>query len=199
MKLRIVAAIATATLASAAGAMAQTSRWEIDPVHSNIAFSVRHMMISNVRGVFTKFSGVLEGNPADVSTAKINVSIDATSIDTREAGRDKDLMGPNYLDVVKFPTLTFVSKKVETAGEGHVKVTGDLTIHGVTRPVVLDVEGVTPPMKDPWGGTRVGAHATTTINRKDFGLVWNKTLETGGVLVGEDVAITLDVELVKKA
>lgn len=199
MKHRIVAALAMATLASAAGALAQTSRWEVDPVHSNIAFSVRHMMISNVRGVFTKFSGVLEGNPADVSTAKINVTIDATSIDTREAARDKDLMGPNYLDVVKFPTLTFVSKKVETAGEGHVKVTGDLTIHGVTKPVVLDVEGVTPPMKDPWGGTRVGAHATTTINRKDFGLVWNKTLETGGVLVGEDVAITLDVELVKKA
>ncbi len=199
MNHRIVAAIATATLASAAGAIAQTSRWEIDPVHSNIAFSVRHMMISNVRGVFTKFTGVLEGNPADVSTAKVNVTIDAASIDTREPARDKDLMGPNYLDVVKYPTLTFVSKKVETAGEGHLKVTGDLTIHGVTRPVVLDVEGVTPPTKDPWGGTRVGAHATTTINRKDFGLVWNKTLETGGVLVGEDVAITLDVELVKKS
>jgi polyisoprenoid-binding protein YceI len=199
MKHRIAAALAIATLASASGALAQTSRWEVDPVHSNVAFSVRHMMISNVRGVFTKFSGVLEGNSADVGTAKINVTIDATSIDTRETARDKDLMGPNYLDVVKFPTLTFVSKKVETAGEGHVKVTGDLTIHGVTRPVVLDVEGVTPPMKDPWGGTRVGAHATTTINRKDFGLVWNKTLETGGVLVGEDVAITLDVELVKKA
>ena len=199
MKHRIVATVAIATLAAAAGALAQTSRWEIDPVHSNVSFSVRHMMISNVRGVFTKFSGVLEGNPADLTTAKINVTIDSASIDTREPARDKDLMGPNYLDVVKFPTLTFVSKKVETAGQGRLKVTGDLTIHGVTKPVVLEVDGLTPPTKDPWGGTRVGAHATTTINRKDFGLVFNKTLETGGVLVGDDVAITLDVELVKKA
>lgn len=199
MKRRTSASLAIASLALATGALAQTGHWDIDPVHSNVSFSVRHMMISNVRGVFTKLKGALEGDPADVTTAKISVTIEATSIDTREPKRDDDLRGANHFDVAKFPTLTFVSKKVAHAGEGKLKITGDLTIHGVTKEVVLDVEGPTPEMKDPWGGTRVGAHATTTINRKDFGLLWNKTLEAGGVLIGDDVVISIDVELVKKA
>ncbi len=199
MRNRIVAIIGTASLALATGAWAQTSKWEIDPTHSVVAFSVKHMMVSNVRGEFTKYSGTLVGNGNDVTTAKLNVTIDPTSINTREPKRDGHLQSPDFLDVAKYPTLTFVSTKVARAGEGKLKVSGDLTIHGVTRPVVLDVEGPTPEVKDPWGGTRVGAHATTTINRKDFGLVWNKALEAGGVLVGDDVTITLDVELVKKS
>lgn len=199
MKHGISALLAIASMVLATGALAQTSHWDIDPAHSVVGFSVRHMMVSNVRGEFTKLSGALEGIGSDVATAKINVTIDAASVSTREPKRDAHLMSPDFFDVAKFPTLTFVSKKVAHAGEGKLKITGDLTIHGVTKEVVLDVEGPTAEMKDPWGGTRVGAHATTTINRKDFGLLWNKTLEAGGVLVGEDVTISIDVELVKKA
>ena len=197
MRHRNLAILTIASLTLATGAFAQTSHWDIDPAHSVVGFSVRHMMVSNVRGEFTKLTGSLEGTGNDVTTAKISVTIDATSVNTREPKRDAHLSSPDFFDVAKYPTLTFVSKKVEKAGEGKLKVTGDLTIHGVTKEVVLDVEGPTPEMKDPWGGIRVGAHATTAINRKDFGLLWNKTLEAGGVLVGDEVAITIDVELVK--
>jgi polyisoprenoid-binding protein YceI len=199
MKHTISALLTIASLVLATGAFAQTSHWDVDPVHSVVSFSVRHMMVSNVRGEFTKFTGALEGTGSDVTTAKINVTIDAASVSTREPKRDAHLMSPDFFDVAKFPTLTFVSKKIARAGDGKLKVTGDLTIHGITTEVVLEVEGPTPEMKDPWGGTRVGAHATTTISRKDFGLLWNKALEAGGVLVGDDVAISIDVELVKKA
>ncbi len=199
MRHRNLAILTIASLTLATGAFAQTSHWEIDPAHSVAGFSVRHMMISNVRGEFTKLTGSLEGTGTDVTTAKISVTIEAASVNTREPKRDADLSSPNFFDVAKYPTLTFVSKKVEKAGKGKLKVTGALTIHGVTKEVVLDVEGPTPEMKDPWGGIRVGAHATTAINRKDFGLLWNKTLEAGGVLVGDEVAITIDVELVKKS
>ena len=198
MKHRNLAILTIAGLTLATGALAQTSHWEIDPAHSVAAFSVRHMMVSNVRGEFAKLSGSVEGQASDVTTARISVTIDAASINTREPKRDADLRSPNFFDVAKYPALTFVSKKVEKAGAGKLKVTGDLTIHGVTREVVLDVDGPTPEMKDPWGGIRVGAHATATIDRKDFGLLWNKTLDGGGVLVGDEVAISIDVELVKK-
>ncbi len=199
MKNRIFAIVGAASLTLAGAAFAQTSKWEIDPTHSVVAFSVKHMMVSNVRGEFTKYAGTLEGTGNDVTTARINVTIDAASVNTREPKRDEHLKSPDFFDVAKFPTLTFVSRKVERAGEGKLRVTGDLTIRGVTKQVVLDVEGPTPEVKDPWGGVRVGAHATTTINRKDFGLLWNKALEAGGVLVGDDVTVTLDVELVKKS
>lgn len=199
MKHRNLAILTIASLTLATGAFAQTSHWDIDPAHSVVEFSVRHMMVSNVRGEFTKLTGSLEGKGNDVTTAKISVTIDATSVSTREPKRDAHLSSPDFFDVAKYPALTFVSKNVEKAGEGKLKVTGDLTIHGITKEVVLDVEGPTPEMKDPWGGIRVGAHATTAINRKDFGLLWNKTLEAGGVLVGDEVAITIDVELVKKS
>ena len=199
MKHRNLAILTIAGLTLATGALAQTSHWEIDPAHSVAAFSVRHMMVSNVRGEFAKLSGSVEGQASDVTTARISVTIDAASINTREPKRDADLRSPNFFDVAKYPTLTFVSKKVEKTGPGKLKVTGDLTIHGVTREVVLDVDGPTPEMKDPWGGIRVGAHATATIDRKDFGLLWNKTLDGGGVLVGDEVAISIDVELVKKS
>lgn len=198
MRHRNLAVLTIASLTLATGAFAQTSHWDIDPAHSVVGFSVRHMMVSNVRGEFTKLTGSLEGKGTDVTTAKISVTIDATSVSTHEPKRDAHLSSPDFFDVAKYPALTFVSKKVEKAGEGKLKVTGALMIHGVTKEVVLDVEGPTPEMKDPWGGIRVGAHATTAINRKDFGLLWNKTLEAGGVLVGDEVAITIDVELVKK-
>ena len=194
-----LAVLTVASLALAAGASAETGRWEIDPAHTVAAFSVKHMMLTNVRGEFGRLSGSVEGLENDLGTAKISVTIDASSIDTREPKRDAHLLSPDFFDVARYPTVTFVSKKVEKAGPGKLKAVGDLTIHGVTKEVVLDVEGPTPAVKDPWGGTRVGAHATTSVNRKDFGLVWNKALDGGGVLVGEDVAITIDVELVKKS
>jgi len=198
MKLPRVATIAAVALALAAGAFAQPAHWEIVLAHSNASFTVRHLMVSNVRGEFTKLAGGLDIVGNDPTTAKVSVTIDAASVNTREPKRDDHLRSADFFDVAKFPTLTFVSRKIESGGEGRLKVTGDLTIHGVTKEVTFDVDSLTPPMKDPWGGTRVGAHAAATIDRKEFGLVWNKALEAGGVLVGDDVKISIDVELVKK-
>jgi polyisoprenoid-binding protein YceI len=176
-----------------------TITYQIDPAHSSAQFSVRHMMISNVRGEFTKITGTVAVDADSHRESAVDITIDATSISTREAQRDAHLKSADFLDVEKFPTITFKSTKVEPDGEGEAKVTGDLTIHGVTRPVVLAVEGPTPEIRDPWGLLRSGATATTKINRKDFGLTWNAALETGGVLVGEDIKITLDVEFVRQA
>jgi len=175
----------------------QTSTWNIDPVHAVAEFKVKHMMIANVRGHFTKIQGVLTHNEGDPTKSKVEVSIDAASIETRDAQRDAHLKSADFLDVEKHPTLTFLSDRVSKAGEGELSVEGDLSIHGVTRRVTFAVEGPTPPTKDPWGNTRIAISATTKINRKDFGLTWNAALETGGILVGEEVAITLDVEFVK--
>jgi polyisoprenoid-binding protein YceI len=172
--------------------------WQIDPDHSNIQFKVRHLMVSNVKGVFHKFSGTVEIDDLDVTRSKVNVTIDTNSVDTGVAKRDEDLRSSNFLEVAKYPAMTFVSRKVLKTGTDTLKVAGDLTIHGVTREVTLDVEGPSVAMKDPWGGTRRGASATTKINRKDFGLIWNKVLETGGVVVGDEVAITLEVEMIRK-
>jgi polyisoprenoid-binding protein YceI len=199
MKHRIAAVAAALTLALGASGFAQTSRWEIDPAHSNASFTVRHMMVSNVRGEFTKLAGGLEVVGDDPTTAKVNVSIDAGSVNTREPKRDAHLRSTDFLDVARFPTVTFTSKKVERAAEGRLKLVGDLTIHGVTREAALDVEELTPVVKDLNGNFRIGAHATTRIGRKEFGLLWNVALEAGGVLVGDDVNITIDVELIKKA
>ncbi len=196
---RIAAVAAALTLAVGANGFAQTSHWEIDPAHSNASFTVRHMMVSNVRGEFTKLAGGLEVMGDDPTTAKVNVTIDAGSLNTREPKRDAHLRSADFFDVAKFPTITFTSKKVERTGEGRLKLAGDLTIHGVTREVTLDVEELTPVVKDLNGNFRVGAHATTRISRKEFGLLWNVPLEGGGVLVGDDVNITIDVELIKKA
>jgi polyisoprenoid-binding protein YceI len=173
--------------------------WDIDPVHTSVQFSVRHMTISNVRGEFGKVTGTVSSEGSDPKTVRIDVTIDATTINTHEPKRDADLKGPNFLDVEHYPTIVFKSKKIEPAGPGKWKLIGDLTIHGVTKEVTLRVEGPSEQVKDPYGNLRVAAHASTTINRKDFGLKWNKVLETGGVLVGEQVAITIDVEAVKKA
>ncbi|MHB1936279.1 MAG: YceI family protein [Acidobacteriaceae bacterium] len=170
--------------------------YAIDPAHSSVHFSVRHLMVSNVRGEFTKVSGTVQFDPEKPETSTIEATIDATSISTRDAQRDGHLKSPDFLDTEKFPTIVFRSKKVE-AQPGGGKVTGDLTIHGVTREITLDVEGPTPEIKDPWGKQRIGASATAKLSRKDFGLTWNAALETGGVMVGDKVKITLDVEVVR--
>jgi len=181
-----------------APSLAQAAQWEIDPVHSTVNFTVKHMMVSNVRGQFTKLNGMASWDKPDGSDAKIEVTIDANSIDTREPKRDAHLKSPDFLDAAKFPTLTFKSKKVEPSKTpGHLALTGELTIHGVTKEVTFDVVGPTPEQK-AFGQVRVGADATTKINRKDFGLNWNKTIEAGGLLVGNEVTIEIAVEMVKK-
>jgi len=176
---------------------AATSTWNVDPVHSVAEFKVKHMMISNVKGQFTGVKGSLALDESDVTKSRVEASIDAASITTREAQRDAHLKSPDFFDVEKFPTLTFKSTQIKRAGEGELAVAGDLTIHGITRNVVFTVEGPTPQAKDPWGNTRLGLSATTKINRKDFGLTWNAALETGGILVGDEVTITLDVQFIK--
>ena len=188
---------AAAALAMPAAARAAT--WDLDPAHTGVQFSVRHLTVSNVRGQFGKVSGTVEANESDPARSRIEAEIDPASINTRIEKRDNHLRSPDFLDVAKYPKITFVSTKIEPAGTGRYKVSGDLTLHGVTRPVVLDVEGPTPEMKDPWGKTRAGAQATTKINRKDFGLTWNQALEAGGVAVGDEVTITIDVEATKRA
>jgi len=186
----LLAAAAVLSIASAASA----ATWTIDPAHSNVQFSVRHMMLSNVGGEFGKVSGTVQGDQSAPTAAVIEAAIDTGSINTREPKRDEHLKSPDFLDVAKYPTMTFKSKKIEPAGAGSFKVTGDLTLHGVTKEVVLDVSDVTPPIKDPMGKTRAGAHATTKIDRKDYGINWSKTMDNGGLMVGNDVAITIDVE-----
>ena len=167
--------------------------YEIDPIHSSAHFSVRHMMVSNVRGQFTKISGTIRFDSANPANSSVEATIDAASIETHDAQRDTHLKSSDFFDVGKFPTLTFRSKRIE-AHSGGGKITGDLTIHGVTKEITLDVEGPTPENKDPWGKYRIGLSATTKLSRKDFGLTWNAALETGGVLVGDEVKITIDVE-----
>src|SRR5277367_5581652 len=185
-------AIAIAMLATLP-VLAHADTWNIDPAHTNVEFSVRHMMISNVKGQFQKTAGTITTNGSDPASATIDATIDASSVDTRVERRDMHLKSPDFLDVAKYPTITFKSTKVEAAGPNKWKVTGDLTLHGVTKPVVLDVEGSGAPIQ-AMGNTRAGASATTTIKRSDFGLSWNKALEAGGVVVGDDVAISIDVE-----
>lgn len=182
----------------AAAAKQGITTWNLDPAHSNAQFSVRHLMISNVKGEFTKVSGTVSLDPARPETLAAEATIDVSTINTREPDRDAHLKSADFFDVAKYPTIAFKSKSAAKSSGG-LKLTGDLTIHGVTRGVTLDVEGPTPPLKDPWGFTRVGASATTRINRKDFGLTWNQALETGGFVVGDEIKITLDVELVAQA
>jgi polyisoprenoid-binding protein YceI len=172
--------------------------WQIDPVHSTAQFKVKHLMISNVKGEFTSIKGTLQLDSSDVTKSSLEVVIDANSINTREPQRDAHLKSADFFDVEKFPNITFRSGKVSKEESGEFAVEGDLTIHGVTRKVTLDVEAPSAPQKDPWGGMRIGIEATTKINRKDFGLVWNATLETGGFMVGDEVTIALDVQFIKQ-
>jgi len=193
MKTRIVLCLIcmAALTVSASG---QSDTWQLDPAHSSAQFAVHHMGISTVRGAFTKVAGTVQYNPADVAKASVEITIDATSVDTRVEKRDDDVKGPKLLDVAKYPTITFKSKRVESAGPGKLRVTGDLTLHGVTKEVVLDVDGPTGPIKDARGNEKMGASATAQINRQDFGVSGFPS-----VVVADEVGITIDVELRKAA
>jgi polyisoprenoid-binding protein YceI len=188
-----LAAIVALVLPSAAPAAV----WNIDPAHTNVAFKIRHLTIANVKGTFAKFSGTVDIDDQDITKSRIDVTIDTASIGTNVQKRDDHLRSADFFDVATYPTMTFVSRKIVSAGQDKLTVTGELTLRGVTREVVLDVEGLSPEVKDPWGGVRRGASASARINRKDFGVSWNEVLEGGGLAVGEDVAISLEVELVK--
>jgi len=174
-----------------------TTTWNIDPAHSVAEFKVKHMMISNVKGQFAKVTGTLTRDESDLTKSHVDAVIEAASLETRDAQRDAHLKSADFFHVEKFPTLHFRSTGVNVVGEGELSVEGDLTIRGMKRTVRFAVEGPTPPAKDPWGNTRIGLSASTKINRKDFGLTWNAALETGGILVGDDVTITLDAQFVK--
>lgn len=180
-------------------AAAATSTWQIDPAHTAAGFAVKHLMISTVRGQFKGITGTINWDDQDITKSTVDVTIDSTTVDTSEPMRDKDLKSEKFFDVAKYPTITFKSKKVEAVSAGKLKITGDLTIHGVTKEAVLDVEGPTAPVKDPWGNTRVAASATTKVNRQDYGVKWNANMDGGGVVVGDDVNITIDLEMTKKA
>jgi polyisoprenoid-binding protein YceI len=178
--------------------MAAAATWRIDPEHTSIQFTVRHMMISNVKGVFHKFNGQFEIDDKETTNTRASAVINVASIDTGIEKRDEDLRSPNFFDVAKYPSMTFVSKKIVRTGANSFKMTGDLTMHGVTREVVLDMEGLETVVKDPWGNMRRGATLASMVNRKDFGLTYNKLLETGGMVVGDEVRINIEVELIRK-
>lgn len=188
--LQFCSATLAASALTAGMAYAEVQTWNIDPAHTAAQFSVRHMGISTVRGAFTKVSGAVQYDPADPAKTSVEAVIDASSIDTRVDRRDQDLKSDHFFDVAKYPTLTFKSTRVEPNGEGKLKVYGDLTIHGTTKPVVLEVEGLGKPMKDPRGNEHLGASATTTINRTDFGV------SGAPGMVGTEVPIVIDMELV---
>lgn len=193
-RIGIVSAIVLLTSLSA---LAQTSTWNIDPAHSTAQFTVRHLAISNVSGNFTKVTGSVVLNEKDITQSQVSASIDVSSVDTRVEARNKDLKSPNFFDVEKYPTIEFKSKRIVSSG-GKLQVIGDLTIHGTTREVTLDVDGPTPELSDPWGNSRRGISATTTINRRDFNLMYNNLLKTGEAVVGDNVKIQIDAEMVKK-
>ena len=193
-RIGIVSAI---SLFASLSALAQTSTWNIDPAHSTAQFTVRHLAISNVTGNFTKVTGSVVLNEKDITQSQVSASIDVSSVDTRVEARNKDLKSPNFFDVEKYPTIEFKSKRIVSGG-GKLQVIGDLTIHGTTREVTLDVDGPTPELSDPWGNSRRGISATTTINRRDFNLTYNNLLKTGEAVVGDNVKIQIDAEMVKK-
>jgi len=180
-------------------AATSAQRYEIDASHSSASFKVRHLMVSNVRGEFGAVSGTVFIDDVDLTRSTVEVTIDAASLNTRDAKRDEHLRSPDFFDVAAFPTLTFKSKRVQPGKGGGLFVTGDLSIHGVTREVTLDVESLSPEVNDPWGNIKRGASARTRVNRKDFNLVWNAALDGGGVLIGDEVSIAIEVELGRKA
>lgn len=191
------AIIAPAALLSLPG-LSLAENWTIDPVHSTASFRVKHMMISDVSGSFRDIRGTLVLDRENIEKSQVDVTMAATSIDTGMQKRDDHLRSSDFFDVATYPNLTFTSKQVKEVSGNQFTLVGDLTIHGVTRKVELQVTGPTAEAKDPWGNIRTAAKATARINRKDFGLTWNSALETGGVLVGEDVLIELDVQFIKQ-
>jgi polyisoprenoid-binding protein YceI len=188
---RNLTALVIALFLIPAATLAAQDTWQIDPMHSSAQFSVRHLGISTVRGAFTKVSGTILLDDANPDKDQITASIDAASVDTRVEMRDNDLRSPNFFEVQKYPTITFKSKKIEPAGPGKLKIAGDLTIHGVTKEVVLDVDGPTAAIKDPWGNPRRGASASTKVIRQDF------SVNGAPGVVGDEITITLDVEFIK--
>ncbi len=174
------------------------SVWSIDPDHSSAQFKIRHLMVSYVRGEFGKVSGAIRIDDKEITNSKVTATIDVPSINTGVEKRDNHLRSADFFDAVKYPTITFISKKAIRIGDGKFKIIGDITTHGITREVTLDVEGPTPQIKDKRGNIKMGASATTKISRKDFGLRWNEVLETGGGVVGDEVLISLEIEMVKK-
>ncbi len=192
-----IALVSTIAFLSSVSALAQAANWNLDPNHSTAQFTVRHLGISNVTGSFTKVTGSVVLNEKDITQSQVSASIDVNSVDTRVEARDKDLKSPNFFDVEKYPTIEFKSKRMVSNG-GKLQVIGDLTIHGTTREVTLDVDGPTPEMTDPGGNWRRGISATAAINRRDFNLVYNKLLGTGEAVVGDNVKIQIDAEMVKK-
>jgi polyisoprenoid-binding protein YceI len=189
--------MSTSTM-SAVAAPAITT-WNVDSTHSVVEFKVKHMMISNLKGQFTGVTGTLSLHEGDVTQSSVEAAIEIGSIHTRDESRDAHLKGEDFFDAEKFPTMQLKSTHIALKSDGELVVTGDLTIKGVTRSVQFAVEGPSVATKDPWGHTRIGVEATTKINRKDFGLTWNAALEAGGVMVGEEISITLDLEFVKQA
>jgi polyisoprenoid-binding protein YceI len=171
--------------------------YEIDPAHSSVQFSIRHLMVTNVRGSFKGVKGTVTYDPDSPATSTVRAIIDAGTISTNDNERDAHVKGADFLDVERYPTIEFKSTSVKKSGATGLEVTGDLTVHGITKPVVLNVEEISPETKDPWGNTRIGASAKTKIKRSDFGLKWNAPLETGGVLVGDDVKLEFELEFVK--
>lgn len=185
-------AVILTALAVSAPVFAQTSTWQIDPAHANAQFTVRHLGISNVQGEFPKVTGTIELNEGDVTKSSVNATVDTTSLDSRVAARDKDVKD-NFLETDKFPTMTFASKKITKTGDGKLQVTGDLSLHGVTKEVTFNVDGPSDAIKDPWGNMRRGASAATKIHRTDFGIT-----KYPPSVIGDDITIQLDFEFIKK-
>jgi polyisoprenoid-binding protein YceI len=197
MKLNLKSAALVLALAPGF-AFAATTNWKIDTAHSSADFSVKHLVISDVTGNFGKVEGTVAFDDKDLSKSSIEATIDASTIDTREPKRDAHLKSPDFFDVAKYPTITFKSTKFQKAGKDKYKVTGDLTMHGVTKPVVLDVTAPAKTIKDPWGNTKRGAKATTVVNRRDFGLTWDNRMQDGNAVVGDKVTVTLNLELAEQ-
>jgi polyisoprenoid-binding protein YceI len=194
---RFGAPIALGLVLSAVPTAAEATQWELDPSHSRIGFAVKHLMVSTTKGHFKKWGGVVDIDDKDPTKSKIEIEIDVASVDTDDEKRDEHLRNPDFFDVAKHPKMTFKATKIAKAPKGY-KVTGDLTIKGVTKPVTLMIEGPAKPAKDPWGNERTGISGTGVINREDYGLTYNAVLETGGVAVGKDVKLELEVEMIKK-
>jgi polyisoprenoid-binding protein YceI len=190
--------ISAAVVILSVPASAATSTWQVDPAHTAAQFAVKHLMISTVRGAFKGVTGTVVWDDQDITKSTVNVTIDATTVDTSEPKRDADLKSDHFFEVAKYPTITFKSTKVAQAGAGKLKVTGDLTIHGVTKQVMLEVDGPSASVKDPWGNTRTAISASTKINRQDYNVKWNATMDGGGVVVSDDVNITIDLEMTKQ-
>lgn len=184
-------------MATTPSTSAVTTTWKLDPAHSHAEFKVKHMMISNVKGTFSGLTGDLTEHLTDSTLSFVEATVDVSTVITHDAQRDGHLKSADFFDVEKYPTMSFKSTQVRPDGDGGYKVTGDFTLHGVTKQVTFNVEGPSAPTKDPWGNTRIGLTATTKINRKDYGLNWNAALETGGILVGEEVNITVEAEFIK--